>query len=190
MRAIKPAHASWVRSTATRVSEGKLEPSKVHEEGTSYANLSGLGGSDIEALVFLVLMQASKDAQEDLKEIMSNLKSINEKKAKLRQALQALKEGNAIRYNTQLDSLKRAAGLVKQEPKPVRAVALKPVTKVELDNTILDTDKEMDGISEMGDMHSLRLQMYMDRHSKISSVLSNILKKISAASSSIIANLK
>ncbi len=47
---------------------------------------------DIEAMAFLVLMQAAKSAQEDLKAIMDAVKDINNAKEKLRGLLQKLKE--------------------------------------------------------------------------------------------------
>jgi hypothetical protein len=49
---------------------------------------------------------------------------------------------------------------------------------------------ELDGLSEMGEMESLRLQMAMDRMSKMMSTLSNLLKKIGETSSTITENLK
>lgn len=45
-------------------------------------------------------------------------------------------------------------------------------------------------MSEMGEMESLRLQMLMDRKSKMMSTLSNLLKKIHDTQQSIIQNLK
>ena len=42
----------------------------------------------------------------------------------------------------------------------------------------------------MGEMESLRLQMAMDRMSKMMSTLSNLLKKINKTGSEIISNLK
>lgn len=45
-------------------------------------------------------------------------------------------------------------------------------------------------MSEMGEMESLRLQMAMDRMSKMMSTLSNLLKKISDTQNSIVQNLK
>jgi hypothetical protein len=42
----------------------------------------------------------------------------------------------------------------------------------------------------MGEMESLRLQMAMDRLSKLMSTLSNVLKKTSDTSSTIVQNLK
>lgn len=50
--------------------------------------------------------------------------------------------------------------------------------------------QDLDSMSEMGEMESLRLQMAMDRMSKMMSTLSNILKKISDTSNQITQNLK
>jgi hypothetical protein len=63
--------------------------SAVREELTapSYQGLGNMNGQDIEALAFIVLMQASKSAQEDLKSIMASVKSINNAKAKMRELL-------------------------------------------------------------------------------------------------------
>lgn len=50
--------------------------------------------------------------------------------------------------------------------------------------------KDLDNMSKMGEMEKLRLQMAMDRVSKMMSVLSNLLKKISDTASTISQNLK
>ena len=47
---------------------------------TTYGNLGSLGDQDIEAIAFLVMMEASKSAQEDLKSIMDGVKLINKQK--------------------------------------------------------------------------------------------------------------
>lgn len=49
---------------------------------------------------------------------------------------------------------------------------------------------KLDSVSEMGEMESLRLQMAMDRVSKMMSTLSNLLKKISDTADGIVSNLK
>ena len=53
-----------------------------------------------------------------------------------------------------------------------------------------DKDAKLDSLSEMGEMESLRLQMAMDRVSKMMSTLSNLLKKMSDTASQITQNLK
>jgi hypothetical protein len=45
-------------------------------------------------------------------------------------------------------------------------------------------------MNEMSEMTSLRLQMMMDRRSKFVETLSNIMKKISTTSDSIVQNMK
>ena len=44
-------------------------------------------GDDIEAIAFLVLMQASKSAREDLKAIIEQVKKLNQEKSKLRELI-------------------------------------------------------------------------------------------------------
>lgn len=50
--------------------------------------------------------------------------------------------------------------------------------------------KDLDSTSELGETESLRLQMAMDRLSKLMTTLSNLLKKISDTGQSIVQNLK
>lgn len=57
-------------------------------------------------------------------------------------------------------------------------------------NELEKIKNDLDSLSEMGEMESLRLQMAMDRMSKMMSMLSNIFKKISDTQQSILQNLK
>ena len=63
-------------------------------------------------------------------------------------------------------------------------------SKAELDNQVDQLKGDLDSMSEMGEMESLRLQMAMDRMSKMMSTLSNLLKKISDTSQTITQNIK
>jgi hypothetical protein len=49
---------------------------------------------------------------------------------------------------------------------------------------------KLDGMNEMSEMTSLRLQMTMDRRSKFISTLSNIMKKISTTQDTLVQNIK
>ena len=62
--------------------------------------------------------------------------------------------------------------------------------KKDMDAAKETIDNTLDSMSEMGEMESLRLQMAMDRLSKMMSTLSNLLKKISDTSSAITQNIK
>jgi len=64
------------------------------------------------------------------------------------------------------------------------------ITKKEIDAVVDKMKSDLDSMSEMGEMESLRLQMAMDRLSKMMSTLSNILKKISDTSQQITQNIK
>ena len=189
MKLVKPSHAGWIRSTGQKVQSGKLEVANLRAEVSNYAVLGNLNNADIEALSFLVLMQAAKSAQEDLKQIMENIKSINQAKARQREALKSL-SGNRIKYNTQLDSLKRVAGITKANARPVPAVALKTLSKEELDDASSEIKKEMDTQSDMAEELSIRLQMHMDRLTKAYSMISNMLKKFGDTTGQITENLK
>jgi Arc/MetJ-type ribon-helix-helix transcriptional regulator len=64
------------------------------------------------------------------------------------------------------------------------------VTKKDIDNAKETVKNKLDSLSEMGEMESLRLQMAMDRMSKMMSTLSNLLKKVSDTASDITQNIK
>lgn len=64
------------------------------------------------------------------------------------------------------------------------------IEQEDLAKAIENLKNDLDSLSELGEMESLRLQMAMDRMSKMMSTLSNLLKKISDTSSQITQNLK
>lgn len=64
------------------------------------------------------------------------------------------------------------------------------VTKKDIDNAKETVKNKLDSLSEMGEMESLRLQMAMDRLSKLMSTLSNLLKKASDTAQCITQNIK
>jgi hypothetical protein len=70
-----------------------------------------------------------------------------------------------------------------------QAVTLR-TTAAELDQAIDEVKAELGSLSELGETESLRLQMAMDRMSKLMSTLSNILKKASQTSGEITQNIK
>ena len=78
--------------------------------------------------------------------------------------------------------------LPKTVPHRVAAASLGRFAALE---TVVDTVRDkLDDLSEMGEMESLRLQMAMDRLSKLMSTLSNLLKKASDTASAITQNIK
>lgn len=62
------------------------------QDGIKYANLGFMSDADIMAMCFLILMQAAKSAQEDLKSIMNDVNDTNDKKEKLRALADKVRE--------------------------------------------------------------------------------------------------
>jgi len=53
-----------------------------------------------------------------------------------------------------------------------------------------DLKGKLDGMNEMSEMTSLRLQMAMDRRSKFIETLSNIMKKVATTQETLVQNIK
>jgi hypothetical protein len=160
----------------------------------------------------VTMMEAAKSAQEDLKSIMAGVKAINAAKRKLRElqckinrdaaaAAVAEAEGKGIAFSPAGLGGARAYQRVQipiPDPDSADGIQMAVVSLVDGKVTrraqitaALDTVKnDLDSMSELGEMESLRLQMAMDRLSKLMSTLSNLLKKISDTDQSIIQNLK
>lgn len=177
-----------------------------------FAVLGSIDGSDIMALVFIVMMEAAKSTQEDLRAIMDGVKAINAAKSAQRALI--AKIGHDIAENSgqrdgkpPLKFASRGVGseaayhrLLVPHPDPASLSGLRRVPTDMHKGRIKDIcalrairdelKDDLDSMSEMGEMESLRMQMAMDRLSKAMSMLSNILKKISDTQSSIVANLK
>jgi hypothetical protein len=69
-------------------------------------------------------------------------------------------------------------------------MGLDDVTKAKFDSAIDNAKSDLDSMSDKDETESLRLQMAMDRVSKLMSTLSNVLKKVSDTAEGITANLK
>lgn len=83
---------------------------------------------------------------------------------------------------------------VRGQAKPAPAVEAQ-LTSMEREAAKLEAaiDKikaDLDAIDDLNEMEALRLQMMMDRLSKIQSTLSNVLKKVSETQNSIAQNIK
>jgi Arc/MetJ-type ribon-helix-helix transcriptional regulator len=170
--------------------------------------LGSFDGSDIEEMAIIVFMQAARDAEEDLKEIMNEMKAMNAAKRKLRELQKKIKcdiANSAGQPRPKFDQ----NGLGSERAYhhaliPVPDLCSKSGVKfIEtdlykgriVDVLILeairdDLSDKLDGMSEMSEMDSLRLQMMMDRRSRMLETLSNIMKKISSTAESIVDNLK
>jgi putative addiction module CopG family antidote len=174
----------------------------------NWGMLGNLEGADIESLVLIVMMQAARDAEEDLKEIMNEMKAQNAAKKKLREFQRKVKcdianstgqtrfkfgpngMGSERAYHHVLMPVMDlcSEGGVKFVETDLYKGRIADVSMLESIRD--DLRDKLDSMSEMGEMESLRLQMIMDRRSKFISTLSNIMKKISDTQESITQNIK
>ena len=116
---------------------------------------------DILELVYLVMRQAAEDAEADLKGVMDEIRARNERLRNWRKLAADLEAHHDGAAN---EGLIRSAGKVIAE--------------------------QLSTPSDMSELMQLRLQMALDRRSKLEEVLSNLLKKQSDTAAAIIGNLK
>lgn len=181
LKRMGPQARAFIQREARReVAAGEANQATATAAAGAYGpTLGASSDADAEALAFLVLMEASRDSESDLKSIMEETKAANAAKAKQRTALQASGSSKAgIQDDSRVSIQNTSRPLTR--PVPPRAV----------DSIQDDSRNRLDSTSELGEMASLRLQMAMDRRSKMMEALSNLMKKQSDTSSSIVSNLK
>lgn len=193
-REINPKYIRWVQSVATDIRSGKTNIEDVHGMATTYAEPGKLGDGDIMALAFLVMMEAARSAQEDLKSIMEDVKRSNDKKKAWREAINLINNKVATQkylLRADYDSLRKGMPI---SPAPARADAVNSKTTMvsvaEIDSLLDILRDERDSLSEQGEEQQLKMQMYMDRMTKANTMASNMIKKFSETASTIIQNLK
>jgi hypothetical protein len=170
-----------------------------------------LPGADIEQMAFVVMMDAVKSADQDLAMIMAEVKAMTAAKNALRSLIS--KVGRDVANNAaQKDGvppLDFSAGMGSKDtyydaPMPVPDPESEPclifvstdlsngplVTVAQLKSIQDDLKGQLDSMNEMSEMTSMRLQMAMDRRSKLIETLSNIMKKISVTADTLVQNLK
>lgn len=210
---INPRHTTWIKRTAMLVNNQNIEEAGVRQFTSGYVGQNNLNNLDIEALVALVMMQASKDNEQDMKNIMADMKKKNEEKQKLRDAEEKMKQNKNVISKQMLDSFRQLTmpqvnTVSVSQTQTVRLQTSPTVTKINrpVNSQVSQTEiqvsaseikevqdslkSKLDDMNEMSEMTSLRLQMMMDRRSKSISTLSNIMKKISGTQDSIIQNMK
>jgi len=196
-----PALEAAIRNRFSRAKPGR-EPGSNPTAGNPAA-LGGLQGADIEAVAFIVLMEASKDASDDLQKIMQDVQKRNQQKQALRQLLEDMSRLKSQGPNGQpatpcaspacqslLAQLRQFSTASGPLPHPIRVPAGNSLTYGDLDQLLQQTQQNLGSMSETSEMDSFRLQMAMDRRSKFMDALSNVMKKTSDTDASIVGSLK
>jgi hypothetical protein len=129
--------------------------------------IASTDSADVDALAYVVMMQASRSAQEDLRAVMDQVKAINAAKKRWRDRARP-----QVADEVDLDAV------------------FQLVTTLYVKQVQAELNRQLDDMSEMGELESLRLQMALDRLAKLMSTLSNVMKKVSDTTSQITQNLK
>lgn len=135
------------------------------------------GGSEAASFEFLIgmaAMLAAKDGSSQLKAMKEMLEKLKHQKAEWRDHRDCRK-GYALAVLNDATRIKQLSNLLADT-----------LEEFGID----EIRRDIESLSEMGEMESLRLQMAMDRLNKMMSTLSNLLKKVSETSAAITANLK
>jgi len=171
---IQPSVRSWITLEANKLrGQSVVDENRLRADIAARFKGQNLGSNDIDAIAFLVIMQATRDADSDLKATMEKVKATNESKRKTQEFAAPLK-------SAQTPARQGSPAMMKGGP----AGPVKAGTAPE------NTAQNLDSMNEMSEMNSLRMQMMMDRRSKFISTLSNIMKKITTTQETLVQNLK
>ena len=87
VKVLNPTYRKLVDRTTTSLEGKAVDSRSLTESLTKNPFTANLRNEDIMALVFIVMMEAAKSAQEDLKAIMDGVKAINKEKQALREKI-------------------------------------------------------------------------------------------------------
>ena len=172
-------------------------------KGGEKAGSPCLQEGDTWSMVFVVLMEAAKEAQAELKAAMDDAKNSKDKKQKMRDQFKRLqsdlnrpvidrtaKGEKPCPPQTCKPMADLAAQVAKMSNRPSRYNFDGQGSLADAKAALDALKSDLDSMSEMGEAEQLRLQMAQDRMAKIEETLSNVLKKMSQTSDSILSNLK
>ena len=201
MAALSPSLRDWViaRSRAAVDSGMAPDPALIAEEAEQRLAGQDFSQGDIESICYLVMMEAAKQANAELREAMEEMQAANKRKAEMRERMNT-KPGVATTAMAELKAPRSELQAVCVDP-PCQPQIILAQPQLQLAQSQFNSARsvsaateqltdEKDSLSEMGELDSLRLQLAMDRRSKAMEALSNLMKKSSDTSSNITSNLK
>jgi hypothetical protein len=216
--ALKPSAKSWVdqqarieaqrphpdlnalRAAIRQRFAGSLTPASSRGQGKSAKSDDG---GDIMAICFVVLMQASDSAQNDVKEIMQGVQVINKQKAALRQMMDQANSDVAASKASQrsqicttpfCNSLASSFAAINASsaklPHPVHLQAPARITYAQLQTLVSQMESALNSIGDDAQLANVDLQNILQRQQQELQMLSNIEKSLNDTAMSIISNLK
>jgi hypothetical protein len=144
---------------------------------STFGNLGSLSGADIEALAFLVLMDAAQSAQQDLQSIMDHVKQINKAKEQLRNELASLHQMPSTPSVRKVQIQTMSTSFSMPPPLPPNA-------------TVAQKQHRLDELNDLGEEQQLKMQAVSSQMQAAEQMATNVLKRVNDSSSSILRNLK
>jgi hypothetical protein len=213
---LQPSVKAWVETQA-RIELQRPSPDIASLEAAIRARFSGAGsavahtppatgipaGADIEELIFVVLMEATNDQNQDLQQIMNEVQAQTKAKQALRNLLNVLQSDIAANANQQaaatcntpacqsiVQQLAQVESLTSQAHHPVHFNISSKPTYGQLRQAQAVANEASDSLNDMSTSMQMKLQLEMSRYAQVMEAMSNIEKTMSDTSNSIIQNLK
>jgi hypothetical protein len=166
-----------------------------------------LSDMDINAVVSIVMMECAQNDETDLQNMMNQMQAINAQKQAARELLNEMNQAAAqmqAQMGKQYAAVRCATPLCESLParlaslraatsktrRPVNLMVPEHPTNGDFARIRAELPGALDSLNESSETQSMELQMTMDRRSKLIDTLSNVLKKISDTSDSVVQNLK
>jgi len=117
---VGPQTRTWIKQEAAKQRAATGVPVISAESWKTLSPSASLTNADIEALMFLVLMESAKSSKEDLKSTMADVKAANAQKSSMRdaQATKTAPDAQPLRLQVQMDRqakmLQTASNLMKK----------------------------------------------------------------------------
>ena len=199
LASLSPGLQAWVRAQAraTLESSGPVDAGRIARSARARLAGQDFSNADIDALVLLVMAQAARDAEADLRDAMDAMQASRKEK----EAMRAQAKGQKVQaagLSTQVraeyaDASRPAAATCGGTPCQARAVLpasvqLTPVAPAGPGGS--PPAEPADSMSEMSQQDQQQMQLLMDRKAKLEATLSEIMKKNSDTTSNLTSNLK
>jgi hypothetical protein len=169
-----PAVHAWVREEGQRQVRG--EPSGPAIAAAARARFgNNLSTMDIDQLIMLVMAETAREADQELRDQLTQMQAINQQKRAQREASQKMHDNQSAMRAT-----------VRAELRPAQP----RVPRADLAAYIAHVSDGKDSLEDMSEEQQLKMQMVMDRMQKALDAMSILAKKESDAANSIIGNLK
>ncbi|MEO5943460.1 MAG: hypothetical protein ABIP30_15000, partial [Ferruginibacter sp.] len=181
----RPQIKSLVNTTASQLKGHTISLDSLRAAIKNKPQSVKLNDYDIDALTMIVLMKVNNDAENDLRDQMSNMKKINDQKKAQRDAINKRK--------AQQDSIKNKMAAEyragQKAGKVSSTVSFNDYLK-QREVKMIPTSDSQDAVSDMSAQMQMSLQLAMDRKSKMNEMISNLMKSFSDTQNAIISNLK